>query len=649
MKTLLSTLFLVVFLAPMAAPETVWENIKLNADTTLELQNEEQIAINPTNPANMVCVWRDFRLGYRQIGWGYTFDGGATWTDGGLLVEPNYQFQSDPGVTADNQGVFYAVVLSSDGTWGNGLYVLRSADGGISWGPPLEVISHVPDTFEDKEFIACDRTDGPHAGNLYVVWNRFILDPASTQIIMSRSTDSGLSWSDIVPVSEVIDVHYPIPVVGSEGELYVAWSEVEWFEPGPENSIKIDVSIDGGVTFGTDHKVTDVLTSSVLINGGILAYSSPHMDADITGGPYSGRLYVSFMDQRDGYGDYDIWVTGSDDHAVTWSTPVRINDDLPDNGCDQFHPWLTVDNTGIVTVAFLDRRDDPGNLSYHCYLTQSVDGGTTWSANVRISTEPSNPLFALRDPVPAPDRAAFDVKTRDPGHPLRAPMAGLLGEYIGVVAHDGVPTPVWTDIRNGNQDVFAGYCDDDVAVLIQRFEATVKEGTVHLEWDLVADETVAGFNVYRREEHGGSERKINRGGLIPGTSRSYEDTDIEPGGSYSYTLAAVMADEREIRSAGVAVETIPCGLALGCSYPNPFNPATTITYSIPLSGFVNLRIYDVLGRLVDVLVSRYERAGEHSVKWNGTGTDGSAVTSGVYIVRLESGGRVETGKILLLK
>lgn len=646
MKEFAITLLMIscLFLAHEARCDLVWQNIQLNSDTTLQLQNEEQIAINPTNPDNMVAVWRDFRLGYRQVGWGYTFDGGATWTDGGLFVEPNYEWQSDPGVTTDKHGNFYAVVLSSAGTWVNGLYVFESTDGGVSWGPPLEVVNGFPDAFEDKEFMACDRTDSPHAGNLYVVWNRFLNNDPDypTNIVVRRSTDAGQSWSETVPVSDTIDVHYPIPVVGREGELYVAWTSYE-------SSIKIDVSMDGGVTFAADSTVVEVFTEERLINGGILAYSSPHMDADITDGPFSGRLYVSFMDQRDGLIDCDIWVTWSDDTCKAWSVPVRINDDAENNGRDQFHPWLMVDNTGVVTVVFLDRREDPDNLLYHCYLTQSADGGSTWSTNVQISTEPSNPTLASPGLPRALEEASFGRDNADTRTPQISVLAGLLGEYIGVTAWNGVPTPVWTDIRNGHQDVFAGHLVDTDPVLIQRFAAKAFRKVVHLEWDLSADEAVAGFNIYRQQGRNEDERVVNRDGLIPEADRCYDDTDFEPGKSYYYTLGVVKADGGEVRSPTIEVETISIEFSLGRIHPNPFNVTTTITYAIHKSGTVNLRIYDTQGRLINTLVSRQNRAGEHTASWNGMNKMGSLVAPGIYFVRLQSGSRVQTKKIVFLK
>ncbi|MFO7446478.1 MAG: YCF48-related protein [Ignavibacteriaceae bacterium] len=80
------------------------------------------------------------------------------------------------------------------------------------------------------------------------------------------------------------------------------------------------------------------------------------------------------------------------------------------------------------------------------------------------------------------------------------------------------------------------------------------------------------------------------------------------------------------------------------NFPNPFNPATTISYQIPQAQFVTLKIYDVLGREIITLVNDEKPAGSYEVKF-----DGSMLSSGVYFYRLEAGGYVDTKKLLLLK
>jgi aminopeptidase N len=80
------------------------------------------------------------------------------------------------------------------------------------------------------------------------------------------------------------------------------------------------------------------------------------------------------------------------------------------------------------------------------------------------------------------------------------------------------------------------------------------------------------------------------------------------------------------------------------NYPNPFNPTTNISYQLPSNGFVTLKVYDVLGKEVQILVSEHETAGIHSATFKVT-----ALSSGVYFYRLSAGSFVETKKLMLIK
>jgi hypothetical protein len=83
---------------------------------------------------------------------------------------------------------------------------------------------------------------------------------------------------------------------------------------------------------------------------------------------------------------------------------------------------------------------------------------------------------------------------------------------------------------------------------------------------------------------------------------------------------------------------------LSQNYPNPFNPTTTINFSIPKSGFVTIKVYDVLGREVKTLVSQELSAGNYKQQWNA-----NRMPSGIYFYRLQSGSFTETKKLILLK
>ncbi len=88
---------------------------------------------------------------------------------------------------------------------------------------------------------------------------------------------------------------------------------------------------------------------------------------------------------------------------------------------------------------------------------------------------------------------------------------------------------------------------------------------------------------------------------------------------------------------------------LFANYPNPFNPTTTITYQIPQAGRVSLKIFNMLGQVVRILVDAEVAAGLHAIAWDGKNNRGEAVASGVYIYRLEACEVVKTKKMLLTK
>ena len=85
------------------------------------------------------------------------------------------------------------------------------------------------------------------------------------------------------------------------------------------------------------------------------------------------------------------------------------------------------------------------------------------------------------------------------------------------------------------------------------------------------------------------------------------------------------------------------------SYPNPFNPRTTIHYDLPESGSVRLQVYDLSGRLVTTLVDEVRALGFHEVTWTGRDASGRSVPSGVYLCRLEAGGKVVHGRMTLVR
>jgi hypothetical protein len=437
--------FLLLLISGSALAEG--ENIKINSDATTELQNEQACVINPNNSDNVVGVWRDFRLGYRQIGVGNTFDAGQTWVDSLFRTFP-YNRVSDPVMSYGPGGDIIACGLTYDDASNlNGLYITRTSDGGQSWSiPTVAVDEGIPAIFEDKQWMTVDRTGGAHDGRIYIPWTRF---SATVDIYMVHTILNTDIFSAPIHVSDQGNVQWPTVTVTPDGTVFCAWVAFN------DATIKYDKSTDGGDTWGVDQTLTPVGITSAVINGGITTFAFPAMDADITGGPYNGNLYILNANTYDGTSELDLEFRRSTDGGTSWSSPVRVNDDPTGNGIDQFHPWIQVNEDGILTAIWFDRRNDPSNLKYDLYMSHSFDAGATWLPNRRISTVSSNPLDAKkRIDTKFYQDFNFPIPTTDPGKQVLSPQAGLIGEYTGLSVRQNQVQVIWTDTRNGNQDCY---------------------------------------------------------------------------------------------------------------------------------------------------------------------------------------------------
>jgi len=188
-----------------------------------------------------------------------------------------------------------------------------------------------------------------------------------------------------------------------------------------------------------------------------------------------------------------------------------------------------------------------------------------------------------------------------------------------------------------------------VPVLIGGFDAIAGVGKVDLKWDIAADEEFLGFKVYRGLEGGSGTTDVTPRGLIPSGERTYSDGTVRGGETYEYTLGVILTDRSEVRSQVVSVKTKPYALELHQNTPNPFNPTTTISFTLPQRERVTLAIYDVRGRLVRTLVDESVGEGYQERLWDGKDAKGARVSSGVYFYTLAAGDRTITKKMLLLK
>ena len=170
---------------------------------------------------------------------------------------------------------------------------------------------------------------------------------------------------------------------------------------------------------------------------------------------------------------------------------------------------------------------------------------------------------------------------------------------------------------------------------------------VVLNWSTATEVNNQMFEIERRSEEG----QFITIGYVEGYGTttepqeySYMDNSVGTG-IYYYKLKQIDYDGSFEYSDIVEVEvTAPMEFALRQNYPNPFNPSATINYQIPELSNVTLKVYDVLGNVIETLVNEEKQSGIYNVEFDATG-----LSSGIYLYRLQAGNFIETKKMLLLK
>jgi hypothetical protein len=345
--------------------------------------NGPSIAINPANPKQIVVAFGS------RVTADYSTDGGEHWAKSEGTAPANYRATGDISVTYDRQShaILCFIAFDAAGSWRywghnpkrNSVQIRRSLDGGKNWEPrTIPVIEHadapgIP--FEDKPYIVADnQPKSPYAGNLYVGWTED--RTADSIILFSRSTDSGLTWSAPLRISDRAGtprddegtVQGFSGVVTPDGVLHVIWSD--------RGHIVYTVSRDGGKTFARNSFVAEAGPSNFMVFNANHANGYPQIDMAVDAGGHP-RLYVAWNDYRNG--DVDIFCASSADGGKTWGPPIRVNSDPLHNGLDQLFQWLAVDPaSGAVNVVFYDRRRDPANKTVDVTLARSTDGARTF-------------------------------------------------------------------------------------------------------------------------------------------------------------------------------------------------------------------------------------------------------------------------------
>jgi hypothetical protein len=400
--------------------------------TTTSPEADEAIAMDPTNPANMVAVVSDFSLGgsnTTKFAVSYGNGSAGTWSEGFVPLNPGrlatsdgrtWDANSNPVVAIDESGrVYIAGDYLNANDSANGLYVsvgnLGSSNLGLTAGNTIPVATNLAtDTtvHEDKVWIAVDNSNAPTSGNVYIVWARFIGDlsiGAPSYIYFSRSTDHGQTWSSPLKVNDPAHdggVQGPQVAVGPKGEVYVAY---EGFFGPSLRQIFLVKSTDGGQTFSLQSVAVTPFFNEPSFSSSYRKNSFPSLAVS----PTNGHVYVVYSDQADVNASSEPEFVSSRDRGATFSAPVSIAN--PSAG-EQFMPAVTADGSGTIFICWFDTRNNPNSAdTYDIYATSSVNNGNKFSSDTRVT--PSS---------------------------INAGGASFIGDYLGIAAGGGFAHPVWT-------------------------------------------------------------------------------------------------------------------------------------------------------------------------------------------------------------
>jgi hypothetical protein len=368
--------------------------------------NDTPIAVNPLHPGILLAGANDYSCTYLAAVAMYMSDnGGSTWTRTCQTVATGGEGLGDPGVGFDLQNNAYAtgVQLNSSGVYS--IVIEKSSDNGLQWSSPQVA---VPALFEggitDKDWLQIDTNAGSEFVNaLYISVTQFDTSK-DTQITVSHSTDGGTTFT-MVPVSSM--ALYPNinqfsdMAIGSNGTVNLTWMNCTANGPnddcgGTTAAFMLSTSTDGGNTWSTPKAILTAKLApdsngccfyGALPNTNERISNIPSIAIDNSGGAHNGNLYVAYYSWSGTF--MRVALATSTNAGSTWrSVPVASTSVTTH---DQFFPWVSVDSKGLVGISWLDRRNDPANVNYEAFAAYSSNGGTTISANVDLSTAPSDP------------------------------------------------------------------------------------------------------------------------------------------------------------------------------------------------------------------------------------------------------------------
>ena len=361
-------------------------------------------------------------------------------TVGTQAMPPSWTHNTDPNVAFDTQGRAYQVTLPFNAFWQNlhpnaAIMLSYSDDMGRHWitgngGRPLEQSPNASSLqlghVEDKQWVAVNDIAGNrYQDHVYAAWAVF--NGQATKVRMAVSRDRGQSFDRAVTFSAPAQVGpavtYVYPSVDAAGNVYV--SVVSFPPSGKASSIYVARSTDDGRTWAPF--VTAVPDVGLLPVDALpnTSFRDGIVENFTASRTYPDHLYLTYEDW-DG-AQFDVYLTQSVDGGATWSAPARVNDNADDPvTSDQFQPSDAEGPGGAVAVAFYDRRAE-------CPNDPSVLPADRGRANFCIDVSVQAYQDSGQGAVPVGANVRASAFTWDPENP--AQHVGGLGQ-MACASHD---------------------------------------------------------------------------------------------------------------------------------------------------------------------------------------------------------------------
>ena len=364
-------------------------------------------------------------------------------------------------------------------------------------------------------------------------------------------------------------------------------------------------------------------------------------------------------------------LTDNPGHALTdvaWLGTCVSGDTVPRNSvpnsdnCDdgiwyEHLPWTScMDQHVTVYVHAGSAYNAYANAGGRLYLNGWKDGNLDGDFCDTLCNG-SGPEWFVQDVLVVPGNRRLLV--HDPGIVNRGQYGGVfrwrlcshpVGAYGFGLANSQCPSPCGGTFGLDTLGEVEDYIVADVqlAVSLESFTATPTTDNIRLRWVTASENGNERFILTRNDQL--LANPPSQGNSSTRQTYAFVDYDVRAGQTYTYVLAAVNSNhEREelgtqTATAGSFAVAAVTDYRLEQNYPNPFNPTTNIAFDLPEAGFVSLKVHNPIGQEIATLVSGHLNGGHHVVTF-----DGSSLSSGLYLCKMDVNGFTATRKMLLLK